>query len=95
MPREVMLELSRYLSALRRVKGLSQEEVAHLAGIAVPTYQRLESFSRAGSGASNPQIGTIMQALRAHGADQKVVSAIHQTLLDHLKAEPLSVCDDW
>lgn len=93
MPREVMLELSRYLSALRRVKGLSQEEAAHRAGVAVPTYQRLESFSRAGSGASNPQIGTVMRALRAHGVDGKVVTAISQTLSGHLEAERLNAGD--
>lgn len=91
MPREVMLELSRYLSALRRAKGLSQEEVAYRAGMAVPTYQRLESSARAGSGASNPRIGTVMRALRVLDADGHLVNAISETLSCYLEAQHSNV----
>jgi len=80
MPQDLMLVLSRQLSALRLAQHLSQEEVAHRAGISVPTYRRLEQFSHGNETGPNPHIGTVMRALRVLRADDVVVRAVEDAL---------------
>lgn len=89
MPRNAMRVFSRQLSALRIAEGLSQEEIAHRAGIAVPTYRRLETFPRDGVSPSNPCLGTIMRALRACGLEDEVVTALAEILSSHLDGNPV------
>lgn len=62
-----MATLSRRLIELREQRGLSQEAVAHAAGIAVTTYARIE---RGGRSARNPTFRTLAKVCGALGVDE-------------------------
>ncbi|WP_363331408.1 helix-turn-helix transcriptional regulator [Microbacterium sp. 69-10] len=55
------------LRSIRQRRGLSQEQVAHDAGIAVQTYSCLERGIAPGGGYANPTLETILRVLHALG----------------------------
>lgn len=76
LPDHTMEVLRDVLTRGRLSVGLSQEEVAHLAGISLPTYRRLESFRDAGDEGATPTLRTIVRALRALDAGKDFVAAL-------------------
>lgn len=56
-------KISTWLRAVRHRRGLSQEQVAHSAGIAVSTYTRLECHSSRGT--ANPTVSTMSKLCAA------------------------------
>ncbi len=59
------------LRTARLARGMSQEDVAHAAGIAVSTYTRLERGS--GARGTNPTLSTLRSIGRALGVRIRVV----------------------
>lgn len=53
------------LRARRKDLGLSQEEVAHLAGLAVPVYGRLERGESSKGDWANPTLDTLLRVFSA------------------------------
>lgn len=79
MPEKTIAVLRTFLCRYRNWRGLSQEEVANRAGLAVPTYRRLESFS-IGEQAPAPTLRTVVQVLRAVGAEEDFLAALDRAL---------------
>lgn len=59
------------LRTARLARGMSQEEVAHAAGVAVSTYTRLERG--AGRNGTNPTLSTLRSIGRALGVRIRVL----------------------
>lgn len=53
-----------WMREVRILRGMSQEDVAHLAGVAVSTYSRMERGFTSGTW-SNPVFSTIVRVLAA------------------------------
>jgi transcriptional regulator with XRE-family HTH domain len=62
-------KLAATFRAARKRLGASQEEVAHAAGLAVPTYSALERGETATGETANPTLDTVMRAAFALGLD--------------------------
>lgn len=60
-----MLEMGMDLRAHRIARGMTQEQVAHLAQVAVQTYSSLERGSSPSGGIANPTIGTLIRIFGA------------------------------
>ncbi|WP_084537288.1 helix-turn-helix domain-containing protein [Nocardia puris] len=67
--RELAVVLGQRLAALRQAKGLSQEEVAHAAGISRQHYQLLENGwgVRSTKAPANPRLSTLIVLSRVLG----------------------------
>jgi transcriptional regulator with XRE-family HTH domain len=62
-----MLAMGEDLRAQRIARGMTQEEVAFLAEVAVHTYSSLERGYSAAGGVANPTIATLIRILDALG----------------------------
>jgi transcriptional regulator with XRE-family HTH domain len=60
-------ELSRTLRSLRRKRGLSQEAVAHAAGLTAYTYQKFEHGESRPGTPMNPGLKTLIELSRVFG----------------------------
>jgi transcriptional regulator with XRE-family HTH domain len=60
-------ELSRTLQNLRRRRGLSQEAVAHAAGLTAYTYQKFEHGESRPGAPMNPGLKTLIRLSRVFG----------------------------
>jgi transcriptional regulator with XRE-family HTH domain len=68
------VSLGRWLRSLRTARALSQEHVAHEAGIDVTTYGRIERAVR-GARWANPRLQTTRKLLKALGVGAEEMSA--------------------
>lgn len=64
------------LDAARHNRRLSQEQVAHLAGIDVGTYRRIEARSRTGGRRPSPRFDTVLKLLIALRIDVDEIAGI-------------------
>jgi transcriptional regulator with XRE-family HTH domain len=71
--------LGRTLRAIRSQRGLSQEQVALDAGIAVYTYGCLERGSTPSGMPTNPTLDTILRVLEALEVDLPVIEISNRT----------------
>lgn len=71
------------LGTVRHHRRLSQEEVAHLAGIDVGTYRRLEARPRAGNRCASPRFDTVLKLVIALKIDINEMAVV----LDDLPAD--------
>ena len=66
---ELSLRLGERLKALRDQRGMSQERVAELAGIATNTYQKYEHGESRPGTPMNPELYTLKALCRAYGIE--------------------------
>lgn len=71
--RKTMLRFGAAIRDARAELGMSQEEVAYAAGVAVSTYARLERPSSAAT--ANPTVGTLARISHVLGMDLNVVTS--------------------
>lgn len=90
LPEKTMAVLRSFLSEYRASKGFSQEQVAHRAGLSLPTYRRLEAFRspEGPTAGSLPTLRTVVQVLRALDAEEDFLAALDVALTDTLGAAP-------
>lgn len=82
-----MFVLRTFLYTYRNEHGLSQEDVAHRAGLSLPTYRRLEAFPRRDEptpAGPAPNLRTVVQVLRAIGAEAEFLAALEAALSEAL-----------
>lgn len=82
-----MRVLRTFLCTYRNEHALSQEEVAHRAGVSLPTYRRLEAFPARGEivPMTAPTLRTVVQVLRAIEAEAEFLVALEAALSDALR----------
>lgn len=95
-----MTLLRTYLCRYRKTHALSQEQMAHRAGLSVPTYRRLEAFPRPDAPtpvASSPTLRTFAHVLRAIGAEAEFLAALDVALSDarHVTTNRTELAPDW
>lgn len=68
-PEQVSLKLADRLRNLREKSGLSQENVAHRAGISAYTYQKFEKGESKPGTPMNPRLYTLLSLARVFNVD--------------------------
>jgi transcriptional regulator with XRE-family HTH domain len=90
-----MVVLRTFLCGYRNAHALSQEEVAHRAGVALPTYRRLEAFpirNETAPRVAAPTLRTVVQVLRAIDVEDEFLTALDESLSRVLKNARRSGC---
>ena len=77
-----LADVADLLKNARRAAGLSQEELAHRAGVARTTVARMETMAK-----GDMSVSALVRLLAAAGYDLKTVKAGHTRTLEDILAE--------
>lgn len=77
-----LADVAEQLRAARREAGLSQDELAHRAGVTRPTVSRMENLAK-----GDMSVAVLLRLLEAAGYELKTVKRGHQRTLEDVLTE--------